>query len=595
MADSPKPLPKRIIICCDGSWQSAVSGERNTASNVTRLARCLKRAGVDKHDKTWQQIVWYDSGVATTSSFIGNLAEGFTGSGMEGNIIEAYNFVVLNWSPGDQVFCFGFSRGAYTARSVAGLISDIGICEPSRLHEFPEIWELYKANYKGERFHGSDAWFDYVDGVPGDDKDQPEDLGDDNVNFVWAKPPRGDWAVTPESREIEVVGVYETVGGLGIPELHGVKLTWGPDKHGFHNVKLNPNVKHAFQALALDEHRASFSPTLWHLPELKDDIKPGDLEAKRKRVDEAEKAWNPKFYDKTVPLKERQELKKLYNKARRELYQLEEERKERSDLLQVWFPGMHINIGGGSTRTLENKGDLEETSNITFAWMLDQISTHLAIDERVIRRESRARQDHINELNKEEQKYRERVAKEDAEAAKLSFVQWAGRALVSTATSAASVAMHPLTKTKAPNKQRRDFGWGTGTIIDSFGLLSNLNGSKVRTPGGYTTAASPGDTNEQIHPCVGYRHDAFKDEKKELQYHPAGLEEGKYQRRQKKQVGGGWEYVLGDAVVPEYRMRPNVEGASPTFERFNLSLAWEKTKTYVTALDDDNGMVSVDL
>lgn len=238
MADSPKSIPKRIIICCDGSWQSAVLGEKHTASNVTRLARSLKRTDV-RNGKTWQQVVWYDSGVATTSNWIGNMTEGFIGAGMEGNIIEAYNFVVLNWSPGDQIYCFGFSRGAYTARSIAGLISDIGICEPSKLHEFHEIWELYKKNYKGERFHGSDAWFDYLDGVPEDDQNQTAAYGTED--FGWKNPPRGEWARTPESREIEVVGVYETVGALGIPEMRGVKFGWGPDKHGFHNVKLNPS------------------------------------------------------------------------------------------------------------------------------------------------------------------------------------------------------------------------------------------------------------------------------------------------------------------------------------------------------------------
>jgi hypothetical protein len=241
MSEILRPIPKRIIICCDGTWQTAVSGEKNSPSNVTRLTRCLNRVAIDDDGKTWQQIVWYDSGVGTTSSSFGKKREGAIGAGLEGNIIEAYNFVALNWTPGDQVFCFGFSRGAYTARSIAGLISDIGICEPRKLHDFHQIWELYKSNISGERFHGSQAWFDYIDGVPADDKDQPDDFGYKNMNFVWKKPPGGDWAITPESREIEVVGVYDTVGALGVPDLQGIRLSWGPDKHGFHNVKLNPS------------------------------------------------------------------------------------------------------------------------------------------------------------------------------------------------------------------------------------------------------------------------------------------------------------------------------------------------------------------
>lgn len=114
----------------------------------------------------------------------------------------------------------------------------------------------------------------------------------------------------------------------------------------------------------MDEHRGPFTPSLWHLPELKaKETTVEDLEMQQKRVDEADQAWRSKAYDVTVPLQERQDLKKAYNKARREMYQLEEDLKKRSDLLQVWFPGVHINIGGGSTNTLENKGDLEGMFN----------------------------------------------------------------------------------------------------------------------------------------------------------------------------------------------------------------------------------------
>lgn len=239
MSDPSTARGKRIIICCDGTWQSAVSGLKNSPSNVTRIARTLERIGVDKDGKTWDQVVFYDSGVGTTSSKIGKMHEGAIGAGLEGNVIEAYNFVALNYTPGDQIFCFGFSRGAYTARSIAGLISDIGICSPRDLNDFPDIWELYKKGKAGERFYGSDAWWEWLDGKPADE--QPKDLGYRNENFIWEKRPHGDWAVCPESREIEVVGVYDTVGALGLPSILGydVKLPFGPDKPGFHNVQLN--------------------------------------------------------------------------------------------------------------------------------------------------------------------------------------------------------------------------------------------------------------------------------------------------------------------------------------------------------------------
>jgi hypothetical protein len=248
MAELTAPVPKKIVICCDGTWQSAVSGERNSPSNVTRLARCLNRVA-EQDGKIWQQIVWYDSGVGTTSSWLGKKHEGAVGAGIEGNIIEAYNFVVLNWAPGDRILCFGFSRGAYTARSIAGLISDIGICQPWQLQDFHEIWKAYKSNYQGERFHGSDAYFDFCDGVAAAGEDQLDDYGYKNYNFRWKTPPHREWGTSPESRIVEVVGVYDTVGALGLPDLLGFRMSWGPDKHGFHNVELNPSKYRSMSSL----------------------------------------------------------------------------------------------------------------------------------------------------------------------------------------------------------------------------------------------------------------------------------------------------------------------------------------------------------
>lgn len=243
---STQPIPKRIIICCDGTWQSAVSGKKGSPSNISRLCRSLERVGIDSEGKAWQQIVWYDSGVGTTSGVIGRMAEGAVGGGLEGNVIEAYNFVVLNYVPGDQIFCFGFSRGAYTARTIAGLISDIGVCSPREMNDFPDLWTAYK-KMDGNRFYGSDEYFEWCDGVPAPPEKQPADLGWKNQNFIWEKHPRGEWACTAESREIEVVGIFDTVGAIGVPSVHGwepklphqiLGLGSKPDP-AFHNVRLN--------------------------------------------------------------------------------------------------------------------------------------------------------------------------------------------------------------------------------------------------------------------------------------------------------------------------------------------------------------------
>jgi len=115
--------------------------------------------------------------------------------------------------------------------------------------------------------------------------------------------------------------------------------------------------------LALDEHREAFSPTLWYLPQ-QAQVNEELLSEKRRRVDETSAAWHPKKYDKKVPLAERQKLKGAYNKARRELDRLQEDSKATtSKLLQVWFPGVHINIGGGSSDSSKDEGDLEGAFN----------------------------------------------------------------------------------------------------------------------------------------------------------------------------------------------------------------------------------------
>ncbi|KAJ4356011.1 uncharacterized protein N0V89_004037 [Didymosphaeria variabile] len=574
----PEPVSKRIIICCDGTWQSAVSGVKGSPSNITRLAQCLKRVDVDDHGKTWQQIVWYDSGVGTTSSKIGKMVEGAVGGGLEGNVIEAYNFVALNWCRGDRIFCFGFSRGAYTARTIAGLISDIGICEPRNMNDFPDIWRQYKT-MDSERFYGSDAHFAWTDGKAAEK--QPQDLGYKNRNFIWEKHPHGDWAQTSESREIELVGVFDTVGAIGMPSMHGfeARLPWKEDDPKFHNVKLNRNIKRAFQALALDEHREAFAPTLYHLPE---GISASDaqLEEQRQKVQAAEADFYAHRYDQETPQEKRQAIHDKYNEARRELVRIQESRKPQSELLQVWFPGVHINNGGGSSDTLKNEGDMEEMANITFAWMLDQIRPYLAINETVIHQEYRNRQIYIDELNEIVRKYQEDKRKQEEAHVEETYAQSFRR----LASNAASYVTHPLSK-KGPDLRRRDYGWGTGTIIDSYTAMYYANGSQARTPGAYhkdKKHAAPGLTNEQVHPSVGFRMFATKEEKDpKLRYTPIGMDTDKFIRL--PNASGGWGYSINGIVLPEYVLKRRSDfGGSPGYE--TLAIQGDKASSYVQAV-----------
>lgn len=118
------------------------------------------------------------------------------------------------------------------------------------------------------------------------------------------------------------------------------------------------DVRRAFQALALDEHREAFSPTLWHLPEQKVVTKK-DVTKQRDRVEEL----RVKYYatlDRPETSKDiRQEACRAWQQAKTQLTMLHEQSQPPSELKQVWFPGVHINAGGGSSDTLEGKGDLE--------------------------------------------------------------------------------------------------------------------------------------------------------------------------------------------------------------------------------------------
>lgn len=236
---TPEIPPKRIVICCDGTWQSSVSGLKNVPSNVTRLARSIARTGKDAEGRVWQQVVYYDAGIGT-----GELTkedkdrQGGFGIGFVGNVIEAYNFIVLNWAPGDQIMCFGFSRGAYTARAVAGLVNDIGVISPRDMQDFPDLYALYQANQDSHGFRKSAGYREWVNGVLSKGE---QDGGSPKYDIRPHHP-------APEaSRVVEVVGVFDTVGSLGIPDLgwtkYNVKFLSNflqIPSVGFHNVSLSP-------------------------------------------------------------------------------------------------------------------------------------------------------------------------------------------------------------------------------------------------------------------------------------------------------------------------------------------------------------------
>ncbi|MFB2668768.1 DUF2235 domain-containing protein [Shewanella xiamenensis] len=218
-------MNKRIVICADGTWNRPEKDLKvDFPTNVLRLARAISPMAADGKP----QQVFYDWGVG---SYYDEVIGGATGRGLHKNIMDGYRYIVQNYSPGDEIYLFGFSRGAYTVRCLCGLINNCGILKRPDARLIQQAFDHYKK---------SSAPF-----APS---------GDKSVEFRQKH--------SHESREIKFVGVWDTVGAMGIPISF---LGLFEDKDEFYDTKIGRNVRVARHALAIDEHRSDFEPTIWQL------------------------------------------------------------------------------------------------------------------------------------------------------------------------------------------------------------------------------------------------------------------------------------------------------------------------------------------
>ena len=157
-------VPKKLVICCDGTWQDSdngwvkaagsVAGHQQYPSNVTRIARAVAPEDKDHHP----QIVYYQAGVGTGVGLWNHLAGGGTGIGLAAHVREAYAFLVSNYAendklvPNDSIFLVGFSRGAFTARTLGGFICAMGILKKKAMPHFREIFEDWEQAGCGEKY-----------------------------------------------------------------------------------------------------------------------------------------------------------------------------------------------------------------------------------------------------------------------------------------------------------------------------------------------------------------------------------------------------------------------------------------------------------
>ncbi len=263
---------KQLIVCCDGTWNNPEQEENGVPAptNVFKLYNALAEASQGN-----KQLKYYHPGVGGEGGLVSSIVGGAFGAGISRHICNAYHWLAENYAEGDQIYLFGFSRGAFTARSLGGFLGK-GLLNLHNV-DSKESWErVHTAFEKG-----------YRKGKEG-----------------WAKP---DWAFfhAGQPAPIRLIGVWDTVGALGIPDDLEI-LNFFDDKKNweFHDTELGAHVQIARHAMAIDEIRSSFSVTRW---------------------------------SKIAPT---------------------------TDAKEIWFPGVHSDVGGGYAAC--------DLSNGALLWMMQE-------------------------------------------------------------------------------------------------------------------------------------------------------------------------------------------------------------------------------
>jgi hypothetical protein len=228
---------KRLIVCCDGTWNDPDQEENGIASptNVFKIYNAI----ADCESDPIKQLKYYHPGVGAEGGLRGSITGGVVGAGISQDICSAYHWLGSNYAEGDEIYLFGFSRGAFTARSLGGFLKHglLDLQEPGL--SSADSWSRVKTAYdQGYRIRDATA----------------ADWANSSWKFFHAG------AATP----IHFIGVWDTVGALGIPDdLEILNFFDDPSKWKFHDTDLGDHVKNARHAMAIDEIRSNFSVTRW--------------------------------------------------------------------------------------------------------------------------------------------------------------------------------------------------------------------------------------------------------------------------------------------------------------------------------------------
>ena len=242
-------MPKNIVICADGTGNTTVKGR---GTNVFKLYEALDGNGHRFYPFPLQQVAIYHDGVGTESNKWIRLFSGAFGWGLSRNVKQLYGELARVYDAGDRIFLFGFSRGAFTVRTLAGLITTCGVLDVTRFgsnaaltHGIRHAYNLYRRKYQTE-----------LSRLIRGKRDVPlEELRQFAVN-----PPGGSSGDEPS---IHFIGVWDTVDAVGSPFGLANVINTTIWRFKFPDTKLSPLVAAACHALAVDEARASFTPVLW--------------------------------------------------------------------------------------------------------------------------------------------------------------------------------------------------------------------------------------------------------------------------------------------------------------------------------------------
>jgi hypothetical protein len=262
-------MSKNVIFCADGTWNGPSEPDTDDktapATNVFKLFLNLEGAGtpgtflleneqeraLSDANGDLRQIAKYLNGVGDSDNFLVKALGGTIGAGLITRIVRGYTFVSRNFAAGDKVFLVGFSRGAYTARALAGLIAAKGLLDATKL-DLADKERAYRL--------GAAVWFAYrraaLQGNP-DLFGRFEESILDLPGFLLRPPPGDQLLAAP----IDTVAVWDTVGALGIPEFNTRLVR--VDAFRFADTKLSAIVQRGVQAIAVDEERSDFTPTFW--------------------------------------------------------------------------------------------------------------------------------------------------------------------------------------------------------------------------------------------------------------------------------------------------------------------------------------------